>query len=133
MISRDRIFKLNIKMYLRNEKMKNSKIKRQLQQRLLKLKQSDSKITVAELIFSRKRKQSVFNTNSLSSSSFSTSASRTTVSTEITSRFIRFKMSIKRQKTTFEITKISENVTDVNRSKSSTREITKLLRSETMI
>ena len=38
MISWDCIFKLNIRMYLQNEKMKNNKIKKQLQQKLLKLK-----------------------------------------------------------------------------------------------
>ena len=39
-------------MYLQNKKMKNNKIKKQLQQKLLKLKQSNTEITVTELVFS---------------------------------------------------------------------------------
>lgn len=132
MISRDRIFKLNIRMYLRNEKMKNNKIKKQLQQKLLKLKQSDTKITVTELIFSRKRKQLVFDTDSSFSLSFSTSDSRSTVSIKSISVFVKFKTSTKRRKEIIiaveVITKNSREIKNVDQQQSAIKKITKLSR-----
>ena len=100
MIPRDRISKLDIRMYLRNEEMEDNKIKEQLQQKLLELKQPDTEVTATGLASPRKRKQPVSDTDSSSPPSSPTPAPRPTPSTKGTPRSIKAKTPAKRQKAT---------------------------------